>query len=222
MTRRDVASRGAHAKNRANDHADASACSPDASPRAHRRDASSAASQQQLRSPRARPRARYPAMSPVHLARDFTVSPMTVYAAWIDPTIMRRWLFKSPTNEIREFSVNPRVGAAFSIREHTEDNDIVDHYGHYRELLPPTRLAFTLRVPRHFPGETLVTVDISPTRTGSHMQFTQTGVDPSITEKPWSTMFDTLEQVLTTPNPRLSIPRPITTITNTTVHSPWT
>lgn len=137
-------------------------------------------------------------MVPVHLVRELSVTPMTVYAAWIDPAIMRRWLFKkSPTSEVRELSVNPRVGAAFSLREHTADHDIVDHYGHYRELLPPTRLAFTLRVPRHFPGETLVTVDIAPTRAGARMQFTQTGVDRSVTEHLWTMMFDTLESVLT-------------------------
>ncbi len=104
-----------------------------------------------------------------------------MFDAWLTPAIIRRWLFASASNEIREVKTDPRVGGAFSILERSEGQDI-DHFAAYQQIERPNSLVFTLEVPWHFPGVTRVSVDIAPTPDGCVMRFTQTGVKRDVTE----------------------------------------
>jgi uncharacterized protein YndB with AHSA1/START domain len=110
---------------------------------------------------------------PVQLSRSFTASPETVFDAWLNPSQIRRWMFVSGTNEIVEVKSDCRVGGQFSILERNQ-GEMIDHYGIYREINRPHRLAFTLEVPRHFPGVTCITIEITRQNSGSLMAFTQT------------------------------------------------
>ena len=127
----------------------------------------------------------------VDLARVFTARPDAVFDAWITPEVMRRWLFKSPNNEILEPEVDARAGGRFSILERVGGEEI-EHFGTFETVDRPRRLIFTLEVPKHFPGVTRVTVDLEPTTDGALMRFTQTGVEREVTEGAWRGMFEAL------------------------------
>lgn len=139
------------------------------------------------------------AHSPVRIVRRFPAKPERVFDAWIVPDQMRRWMFVSSTNEIRKIESEPRVGGRFSILEQNGKEEI-DHFGEYRAIDRPSRLVFTLTVPRHFEGTSEVTIEIQPDAAadGCVMTFGQTGVRKEITEGSWLDMFETLTAVLET------------------------
>jgi uncharacterized protein YndB with AHSA1/START domain len=132
---------------------------------------------------------------PVHLKEHFRVSPEILFDAWLAPDLVRLWLFKSPTNEITPPAAYPKQGDDFSIFE-WNGREFIDHFGTYLEILRPSRLVFTLSVPKHFKGITQVTVDIQSDETGSLLTFIQTGVDRAITEGNWRDMLQQLKQLI--------------------------
>lgn len=74
------------------------------------------------------------------IRRLLTASRDRVFAAWLDPVMLPRWMgpagFRSATVE-----VDARVGGHFRIVMHG-DRDY-DHHGEYLEIDPPSKLAFT-------------------------------------------------------------------------------
>jgi uncharacterized protein YndB with AHSA1/START domain len=124
---------------------------------------------------------------------EFDASPEEVFDAWLDPALIRRWMFAR--DEIFQLKLDPRVGGRFSIVE-TSSEGPVDHFGEYRKIERPSLLVFTLSVPLHFSGSTLVRVEFAQRDGGCTMIFTQTGVPKEITEEPWRDMFGILSAVL--------------------------
>jgi uncharacterized protein YndB with AHSA1/START domain len=134
----------------------------------------------------------------VQVSRSIDASPETVFDAWLEPAIMRRWMFHRPTNEISKIDSERVVGGAFSIVERDGDQEI-DHFGRYLEFQRPNKLVFSLRVPKHYPGETLVTVGIEAAVHGCDVTLTQTGVAPEITEHTWRNMLEALAMLCAEP-----------------------
>lgn len=134
-------------------------------------------------------------MEPVRVTQHFDLSAESVFNAWTDPEVMRLWMFKSETNEIINVDTEPRVGGRFSILEKSGE-EFIDHFGEYHEIDRPNHLAFSLEVPRHFPGVTQVTINLYSTENGCEMDLVQTGVSPEVTEQPWRDMFGRLSEVL--------------------------
>jgi len=133
----------------------------------------------------------------VLIRQTLAASAEAVFDAWVTPSIMKRWMFISDDgdNDIYKVQTDLRVGAAYSILEWTGSEDI-DHFGHYREIDRPHRLAFSLESPKHFKGRTSVTVTIEPQGSLTLLTFRQAGIGPSVVGKPWSRMFDMLAQLL--------------------------
>ena len=104
-------------------------------------------------------------------------------------------MFSTGDNDIYKAQVDLRVGGSYSILEWT-GSEHIDHFGQYEEILPPKRLAFGLRAPKHFPFRTSVTIDIEPYPEGVKLIFNQVGVPANIVEAPWRMMFDNLASVL--------------------------
>ena len=133
---------------------------------------------------------------PVKISWKFATSPEIIFDAWIRPEIMKKWLFKSPVNEIVQVTADPQAGGAFSIIESTETGDIIDHFGRYIHVGRPEKLEFTLQVPKHFPGVTEVNLTFGRMPDGScQMHFVQTGVDPRVVEESWRKMLRQLNRV---------------------------
>jgi uncharacterized protein YndB with AHSA1/START domain len=132
------------------------------------------------------------------ITQSLAATPQAVFDAWVTPEIMKRWMFVMGDNDIYKAQVDLRVGGSYSILEWTGSEDI-DHFGQYKEIRPPSRLAFGLRAPKHFPFRTAVTIDIEPHPDGAKLIFNQVGVPANIVEAPWRVMFDTLASVLGDP-----------------------
>jgi len=135
----------------------------------------------------------------VYILHNFTASPETVFDAWINPVVARCWLFASPANKIEVIRMEPCPGGQFSILE-WDGHEHIDHFGEYLTVEPPHRLIFTLEVPKHFAGQTVVNAIIAPLGSGSKMTFLQSGVDREVTDGPWRTMFRNLNTVLNAPS----------------------
>ncbi len=110
----------------------------------------------------------------INVTRTFAAEPADVFAAWTDGALLVRWF--GPPGFTGTATCDPVVGGAWS--SETGNADVphlkIRFRGVYREVVAPTRLAFTLSVPGE-PGEELVTVDLAPDPTGTAMRFTQGG-----------------------------------------------
>jgi uncharacterized protein YndB with AHSA1/START domain len=136
-------------------------------------------------------------LDPVEIRRVIFAQPEIVFDAWVKPELIRKWLFVGPTSEIISIEIDLKTQGKFSILElEKSNNEYIDHYGKYIEIDRPKKLAFTLSVPKHFPGETNVSVEIVATPEGSELRLTQVGVSKDVTEKSWNKMFAQLSLVL--------------------------
>jgi len=122
--------------------------------------------------------------------------PERLFAAWIDPGMMKTWFFKTAANEIRGIEVEPRVGGKFLIREAAADGEEVEHTGEYLAFDRPRRLMFSLESPRHFPGSSVVSIDITAGGEGSWMSFAQTGAKKEVMAEVWRQMFRRMQDEL--------------------------
>jgi uncharacterized protein YndB with AHSA1/START domain len=125
---------------------------------------------------------------------DLDSDPQAVFAAWVDPSLMERWLFKSPTNTL-EAQSDPWSGGAFSIVEH-EGSEVITHHGRYAICEAPTRLSFTLAVPKHFAGLAQIDVTITVKGSGSHLDFRASGAGPPDAQQLWEKMIANLAEQL--------------------------
>ncbi|QKC83562.1 SRPBCC family protein [Mesorhizobium sp. NZP2077] len=131
----------------------------------------------------------------VRTRRSFDHSREAVYAAWVTPEIVRRWLFVSPSNKIISVQIEPHLGGLFSVEE-SNNEEMIKHWGHFTRVDPPHRLALTLNVPKHFQGESRIAVDIERAANGCRLTLTQTEAAPENAERIWQGMFDVLTNVL--------------------------
>ncbi|TDU32470.1 uncharacterized protein YndB with AHSA1/START domain [Panacagrimonas perspica] len=140
-----------------------------------------------------------PATDDAHTFQNFhkvMIPPERLFAAWVDPGLMKTWLLKTGTNEISRVETEPRVGGTFRILEITEDGERIEHVGEYLEVNRPKRLMFRLEAPRRFGGTSVVSVDIAAGGEGSWMGFVQTGVEKKSSEAAWRDMFRRMEDAL--------------------------
>ena len=140
---------------------------------------------------------RPPSTGAVSVRHGFTFCPEIIFDAFIDPEMIRKWLFVGPTSTIVKVDIDAREGGAFSILEQENTSgDEIDHYGKYQKVNRPGELVFTLSAPKHFPGETVVRIHITTQPGGCLLELTQTGVPPKTTEQSWRNMLEKLDNVL--------------------------
>jgi uncharacterized protein YndB with AHSA1/START domain len=134
----------------------------------------------------------------IHVSGHFdNVTTEDLFDAWVKPEIMRKWLFIGPNSEITKIECDLRINGKFSILElEKSSGEYIDHFGKYLEINRPLQLVFTLSVPKHFPGETIVTIHIFPTLNGSELKLNQAGVSKEKAEKNWQEMFQKLKLVV--------------------------
>ena len=102
--------------------------------------------------------------------RTYAASPEAVFDAWLDLATAGRWLFATPGGEMQRVEIDPRIGGEFLIVERREAGD-AEHFGTYREIDRPRRLAFTFAAMRDV-EPTLVTIEIAPTEAGCGLKLT--------------------------------------------------
>lgn len=94
----------------------------------------------------------------------FTASAERVFDAWLDPVKARLW-FAPGLGPMTVVEIDPRVGGKFTLTQRREGED-VEHTGEYLELVRPTRLVFTWKVPKYSSDSSRIIIDIEPQGTG--------------------------------------------------------
>ena len=67
----------------------------------------------------------------------------TLFRAFSDPEIMRRWFFAGEEGWSADVTSDFRVGGHYRIDMHKPDGSTCSHQGEYREIDPPHKLIFT-------------------------------------------------------------------------------
>lgn len=81
-----------------------------------------------------------------YIKRSFDVSADQVFDAWLNPEMMRKWLFTmETTNKVAKNE--PHVGGTWEIVDHRGGKDY-RAIGEYIEIDPPRRFVFTFRLPQ--------------------------------------------------------------------------
>ena len=108
------------------------------------------------------------------VSRRINAEPGVVFDAWLDPQSVRHWLFATPGGVMETVELDPRVGGRFRIVER-RGADLAEHFGEYREIERPSRLAFDFWT--SFSEErTFITVAIEPAEDGTLLTLTHHGV----------------------------------------------
>jgi uncharacterized protein YndB with AHSA1/START domain len=107
---------------------------------------------------------------PLVVRRTLSAPPERVFAAWLEPATLARWL--SPFADA-EATVDSRVGGAFRVVMRGSGREI-EHTGEYREIDPPRRLVFTWSSPYTGSTPSLVTVELRAVPPGDRTELTLT------------------------------------------------
>lgn len=130
----------------------------------------------------------------------YAAPPETVFDAWLDPALARRFAFATPDGEMIVAEIDPRVGGKFNFTDRRPAMGDVAHVGEYLEIDRPRRLKFTFGVPQFDPGLTTVTLDFKPVDGGgTELTLTHEGVAPEWAEgtpKGWAMILDGLAKVV--------------------------
>ncbi len=136
------------------------------------------------------------------IKRRFKAAPEKVYAAWIDPEKMSRWL--GPPNVIKvNTTTDVTVGGRYTIQM-IVPNDEHNVSGVYREIVPNRKLIFTWAWRSTPERESLVTVTFTPDGDGTlmtlhHEQFFDEAARDSH-EKGWSVIVERLDALFASDN----------------------
>ncbi len=130
------------------------------------------------------------------ITRQINAPPAKVFAAWTDPSKLKRW-FGPAGAEVLEVETDMRVGGRFRVHMRMPDGAEHEASGVYREIVPDQRLVFTWTWKSTPERETLVTVSIKANRGGTQLRFTHDRLfdelDRDNHEVGWSEAFDRLE-----------------------------
>ena len=140
------------------------------------------------------------AKTTLRMKRTFQAPAERVFDAFTSEEVMRRWWHAEHDWETAEAEVDLRVGGDVRVVMRDPDKD-VEHGGggHYTEVDPPHRLAFTW-VWDDEPHETLIEIDFEESDGATTVRFTHSGLLDEETvrshEGGWGNCFDNLERTL--------------------------
>lgn len=109
----------------------------------------------------------------VIVRRTIRARPDDVFDAWLDPAKMHQWLCGNDPQW--RFRLDPRVGGKFSI-DMMHEGKSIPHDGEYRIIDRPHKLQFTWNSPYTGDGETVVTVELTPSGDHTDLVLTHEGL----------------------------------------------
>ena len=100
------------------------------------------------------------------ISHHFPQDPLRVFDAWLDPSMIGRWMFGPAVRdeEVVSIEIDPTVGGAFSFLVRRQ-NTVIDHIGTYLVIDRPRRLEFKWGV-KGMGDSSRVIVVIAPAATG--------------------------------------------------------
>ena len=144
----------------------------------------------------------------LRIERTFQAPAEAVFEAFTTEEVIRRWWQAESGWETTEAEVDLRVGGVLRVvmRDPRKDVDYGGG-GHYTEIDPPTRLAFTWIWDGH-PRRTLIEIDFEERDGVTKVTFTHSSLwdEKAVRdhEDGWSKLFDNLERALGRPVDRSS------------------
>ena|SRR6266542_902167 len=129
------------------------------------------------------------------VSKRFAAAPDKVFAAWMDPDSVGKWLSPFGTARAR---IDPRVGGVFQIVMVGPDAEL-EHTGEDLEIDRPRRLVFTWKSPYTGPEPSVVTVELRPDGSGTeltlrHERLPEEHVEPH--RGGWAQILENLEKQL--------------------------
>jgi uncharacterized protein YndB with AHSA1/START domain len=97
---------------------------------------------------------------PLTTTRLVSAAPERVFAAWLDPDLLTRFMLPGENVKVPHAETDPRESGRFSIVMSTPEREI-PHECVYLEIDPPRRLVFTWKSPMSV-DDSRVTVDFVP------------------------------------------------------------
>jgi uncharacterized protein YndB with AHSA1/START domain len=136
----------------------------------------------------------------LHIERTFQAPAERVFDAWTSAEVIRRWWQAEVGWETSAAEVDLRVGGAVRVVMRDPDKDVeYGGGGHYTEIEPPTRLAFTWRWDDET-LRTLIQIDFEEHDGATTVRFTHSGLlDEAAVrshERGWGTVLDHLGRTL--------------------------
>jgi uncharacterized protein YndB with AHSA1/START domain len=133
--------------------------------------------------------------------RTFQAPAQAVFDAWTSEEVLRRWFHAQHDWETPEAQVDLRLGGTVRVvmRDPNEDVEYGGR-GHYTEIDPPTRLAFTWTWDDDTDRETLIELDLEEVEGVTTVRLTHSSLrdEESVLshEGGWNACFDNLERAL--------------------------
>jgi uncharacterized protein YndB with AHSA1/START domain len=79
----------------------------------------------------------------VEVSHRFAAPRERVFAAWTDPSVLKRWWAAAPTWSTPLVEVDVREGGRYRLSMRTDEGEVHTVSGEYTEVRAPERLAFT-------------------------------------------------------------------------------
>jgi uncharacterized protein YndB with AHSA1/START domain len=137
----------------------------------------------------------------VEITRSIKAPRERVFDAFTIPEQIVRWIGPEDHDAISA-EVDLRVGGEYSFRFHVESHGDLEAYGVFREIVRPSRLAYTWQWddPRLDIGETLITIDFAEINGATELRFRHEGL-PTIEDRDghndgWNRCLNKLERLL--------------------------
>jgi uncharacterized protein YndB with AHSA1/START domain len=105
------------------------------------------------------------------LHRQITAPPEKVYAAWLDPALLTRFMANCKGMALASAETDPRIGGSFKLVM-LNDGREVPHTGTYLALEPYRHIAFTWVSPYSTADDSTVTLDFAPENGGTRLTLT--------------------------------------------------
>ena len=105
------------------------------------------------------------------IKRRFNAPPAKVFAAWIDPEKVKRWMGPGEVKALK-VECDPRAGGRYRWLMQAPSGEEHDVSGIYREFIPDEKLVFTWAWKSTPERESLVTVALKPDGAGTLMTLT--------------------------------------------------
>ncbi len=103
------------------------------------------------------------------VSRTINAPAQRIFDAWLDPSMMTRFMYPRPDMHITEAKADARIGGRFRVVM-VGDKEY-PHEGTYKEITPYSRLVFTWEAPWSAPDST-VTITLTPEGAATRVDLT--------------------------------------------------
>jgi uncharacterized protein YndB with AHSA1/START domain len=131
--------------------------------------------------------------------RSIAVPRDQVFAAWLDSESLARWMRPGDCTTAT-VTVDPRVGGGFRIVMDGPTHGVVEHYGEYLAIEPPSLLSFTWISQPTEHRATVVTIEFEERGSATELVLTHRGLPAKAVEghrKGWTDVVRLLDEALT-------------------------